>query len=106
MQTIGSIQKKERAMSTNEFKINETRYVWDLNNGLPVIRPFLILKIEFNRGTIFYTGSFQYENTGDPEVDYGFSDKEYSENDVFSSVEECRTVAKEIGDYHFMENEE
>ncbi len=90
---------------TNQFNIKETRYVWDLNKGLPVIRPFLILKIEYLRGEIFYTGCFQYDNTGDRDQDYGFSDKEYPEDDVFSSIEECRTVAKEIGDYHFMEKE-
>lgn len=88
---------------TNEFNIKEIRYVWDLNNGLPVIRPILITKIECIEGEIHYSGCFQYDNTGNPKTDYGVVDRKFCSDDVFASVEQARIVSKEMGDYHFEE---
>ena len=87
----------------NQYNINEICFVWDIERGLPTIRRFLILKIELIREDIYYTGVFQYEQTGDLSHDYGVYGKSFIEADVFLSLEECRTVAREIGDYHFIE---
>jgi hypothetical protein len=81
----------------NKFNINTTCYVWDLEKGLPTIRRLLIFKIELVGKEIFYSGYFQYEEAGDPDIDYGFVDKKYSQDHVFISEKEAKKVAFERG---------
>lgn len=93
----------------NKFALGQTVYVWQLENGLPLIRPYIINGVKSEREPnrlnhskiISYAGFYQYDFTGDEDMDIGVTLHLHAENHLFATYIEAHEALKDNLERHY-----